>query len=140
MYTPTLDEVSAFKVDNNVYEHLLKHPSTLRKPCYILLKLGADSSSKDNNHWTPLMWASKLGREKACQELLNVHVSVDDVNMDGDTALHVACRQGHVGIVNLLLTNGASLNARNMQSLTCLETAAQAGNGDVALAMVKHPR
>ena len=86
------------------------------------------------------MWASKLGREKACQELLNAQASVDDVNLDGDTALHVACQQGHVDIVNLLLTNGASLNVRNMQGLTCLETAAQAGNGEVALAMVKHPR
>lgn len=86
------------------------------------------------------MWASKLGREKACRELLNVHASVDDVNMDGDTALHVACRQGHVGIVNLLLTNGASLDVRNTQSVTCLETAAQSGNDEVALAMVKHPR
>ena len=86
------------------------------------------------------MWASKLGREKACEELLKAQASVDDVNMNGDTALHVACRKGHVGIVNLLLTNGASLNVRNMQCLTCLETAAQAGNNKVALAMVKHTR
>ena len=86
------------------------------------------------------MWASKLGREKSCQELLDVQASVDDVNMDGDTALHIACRQGHVSIVNLLLENGASLNVCNFLSLTCLETAAQAGNSEVALTMVKHPR
>ena len=86
------------------------------------------------------MWASKLGREKACQELLNAQASVDDVNIEGDTAMHVACRQGHVDIVNLLLTNGASLNVLNMQGLTCLETAAQAGSSEVALTMVKHTR
>ena len=86
------------------------------------------------------MWASKLSRVKACQELLNVKVPVDDVNMDGDTALHIACRHDHVTIVNMLLTHGACLNACNRQSLTCLETAAQAGNSEVVLAMVTHPR
>lgn len=113
---------------------------TFRKTCSILLKLGADACSKDNDHWTPLMWTSKLSRVKACQELLNVKVPLDEVNMDGDTALHIACRQDHVTIVNMLLTHGASLNACNRQSLTCLETAAQAGNSEVVLAMVTHPR
>lgn len=69
-----------------------------------------------------------------------MQASPDDVNMDGDTALHIASMQGHVGIVNLLLENGASLNACNTQSLTCLEAAVRAGNSEVAMAMVKHPR
>lgn len=113
---------------------------TLRKVCYTLLKLGADASSKDNNSWTPLMWASKLGWAKSCQELLDMQASPDDVNMDGNTALHIACTQGHVSVVNLLLENGANLNVSNTQSLTCLEAAVRAGNSEVAMAMVKHPR
>lgn len=86
------------------------------------------------------MWASKLGWVKSCQELLEMQASPDDVNADGDTALHIACKQGHVSIVNLLLESGASVNACNTQSLTCLEAAVRAGNGEVAMAMVKHPR
>lgn len=86
------------------------------------------------------MWASKLGWVKSCQALLDMQASPDDVNMDGDTALHIACRQGHVSIVNLLLENGASLNVCNTQSLTCLEAAVRAGNSEVAMAMVKHQR
>lgn len=86
------------------------------------------------------MWASKLGWGKSCQALLDMQASPDDVNMDGDTALHIASVQGHVSIVNLLLENGASLNASNTQSLTCLEAAVRAGNSEVAMAMVKHPR
>ena len=86
------------------------------------------------------MWASKLGWEKSCQALLDMQASPDDANMDGDTALHIACRQGHVSVVNLLLENGASLNVCNTQSLTCLEAAVRAGNSEVAMAMVKHQR
>ena len=105
-----------------------------------MLKLGADAASTDNDRWTPLMWASKLGYAKSCQELLVKQTSLDDVNMDGDTALHIACKQGHVGIVNLLLDSGASLTICNTQSLTCLEATVRAGNRDVAMAMVKHSR
>lgn len=86
------------------------------------------------------MWASKLGWVKSCQALLDMQASPDDVNMDGDTALHIACRQGQVSIVNLLLENGASVNVCNTQSLTCLEAAVRAGNSEVAMAIVKNQR
>ena len=86
------------------------------------------------------MWASKLGWGKSCQKLLEKQVSMDDVNMEGDSALHIACRQGHVNIVNMLLDNGASLAICNTHSLTCLEVAVRAGNSKVALALVKHAR
>ena len=86
------------------------------------------------------MWASKLGYVKCCQELLAKQNSLNDVNIDGDTALYIACRQGHVNIVNLLLDNRASLTVSNIQGLTCLEVTVRAGNSDVAMAMVKHSR
>lgn len=86
------------------------------------------------------MWASKLGWAKSCQELLDKQAALDDVNTEGDTALHIACKQGHVNIVNLLLDSAASLNVCNTQSLTCLEAAVRAGNSDVAMAMIKHSR
>ena len=86
------------------------------------------------------MWASKLGFEKSCQELLVKASCLDSVNMEGDTALHIACRHGRVNIVRLLLDNGASLTLCNTQSLTCLECAVQVGNGDIAMTMVKHSR
>ena len=65
---------------------------------------------------------------------------MDDVNMEGDSALHIACSQGHVNIVNMLLDNGASLAICNTHGLTCLEVAVRTGNSEVAMALVKHPR
>ena len=69
-----------------------------------------------------------------------MQASPDDVNSEGDTALHIACKQGHIGIVNLLMENGASLTVCNTQGLTCLEVAVRTGNSDVAMAMVKNSR
>lgn len=86
------------------------------------------------------MWTAKLGWAKCCQELLEKQTSLDDVNMEGDSALHIACGQGHVNIVNLLLDSGASLTICNNHGLTCLEVAVRAGNGEVAMALVKHSR
>lgn len=86
------------------------------------------------------MWASSLGWAKSCQELLDMQASPDDVNSEGDTALHIACKQGHICIVNLLMENGASLTVCNTQGLTCLEVAVRTGNSDVAMAMVKNSR
>ena len=69
-----------------------------------------------------------------------MQASPDDVNSEGDTALHIACKQGHIGIVNLLMENRASLTVCNTQGLTCLEVAVRTGKSDVAMAMVKNSR
>ena len=124
----------------NIFDSLKLYLLPFRKVCYTLLKLGAEVACTDNNQWTPLMWASKLGYAKCCQELLSKEISLNNVNMEGDTALHIACRQGHVDIVNMLLGNGASLTVCNTQGVTCLECAVRAGNSDVATAMTKHSR
>ena len=86
------------------------------------------------------MYAAELGKVKSCQEILTAKASVDDINIDGDTALHIACRKGHVGVVNLLLDNGASLNVCNIEGATCLQAAAKTGKSEVVFAMIKHQR
>ena len=86
------------------------------------------------------MSASDLGKEQSCQDILTVNPETDDVNMDGETALHIACRRGHVSVVNLLMDHGASLNVCNKDGVTCFEAAANAERGKVVFAMIKHKR
>ena len=114
--------------------------STCRKVCHTLLQHGANSSFKNREHWTPLMSAADLGKEQSCQDILTVNPQTDDVNMDGETALHIACRRGHVGVVNLLMDYGASLNVCNKDGVTCFEAAAKAGKSKVVFVMIKHKR
>lgn len=66
-----------------------------------------------------------------------LNATVDERNIDGDTALYIECRRGHVGVINLLMAHGASLNVCNKDGVTCLQAAAEAGNSDVVFAMRK---
>ena len=90
--------------------------------------------------WSPLMLAAGLGCTKCCQELLDKQVSIDDVNSDGDTALHLASRHGHVPIVNLLMDHRADLAITNNVGATFLGGAVQVGMSDVAPTIASHRR
>ena len=108
--------------------------------CSTLLRLGADSNITDINMWSPLMLAARLGSVKCCQELLDKQASVDDINTDGDTALHLASRHGHVPVVNLLMDYNANLSTTNSSDTTFLGAAVKAGMSEVASAIVRHQR
>ena len=102
--------------------------------------MGAEVDSRDNNYRTPLMWAAKTNQLKCAEILLDFKASSDLQDVGGDSALNVACGQGHAPVVNLLLDHGTNLTLRNKQGLSCLEIAAKAGSSDVAMAIVKHKR
>ena len=86
------------------------------------------------------MLAARMGCEKCCQELLNKRASTDEVNADGDTALHLASRHGHVPVVNLLMDHHADLANTNNVGATFLGAAVKAGMSDVASAIASHKR
>lgn len=100
----------------------------------------ANPSGTKREHWTSLTCAADLGKEESCRDILNANAIVDDKNMDGDTALHIACRRGHVDVVTSLMDHGASLNVCNKVGVTCFQAAAKAGNSKVVSAMIKHQR
>ena len=86
------------------------------------------------------MWASKAGCSKTCEVLLDKQAATDHVNSDGDTALHIASRRGHVGVVEVLLGRGAQLTVLNKLNQTFLCVALKSGARDVALTAAKHRR
>ena len=50
--------------------------------------------------------------------LLQVHITVDEI-----TPLHIACFQGHLKIAELLIKNGAKLDAKDKEGDTPLANA-----------------
>lgn len=65
---------------------------------------------KDVNKNTPLMEAALKGNLECCQKLISKSPLIVDINVEnllGKTALHKAAYNGHDGIVELLLKNGA---------------------------------
>ena len=53
---------------------------------------------------------------------------------DGDTALMLAAQRGHIELVNLLLKNGADVDARNLNGETVMMRAAE--NDRVAMVKI----
>jgi ankyrin repeat protein len=62
--------------------------------------------------------------------LSNVGVAVKD--QEGDTALHAAASQGHVGVSSLLLGKGAGVDDTNYSLWTPLHCAASGGHVEVS--------
>jgi uncharacterized protein len=120
----------------------------------VLLDHGADPEMQQKNHVTALMLAAGLGRglgtfadeyasEKeqfeAVKVLLDRHVNVAAANDAGQTALHFAALSMD-SVVDLLIMNGANLEAKDRQGRTPLDMASgKGGPGRAGAAAVPRP-
>ncbi|CAL4100411.1 unnamed protein product, partial [Meganyctiphanes norvegica] len=99
----------------------------------LLLHAGADLNHCDNDDNTPLHLSSINGHENCVKALLfyaesmGTDIYMNAQNTSGDTPLHLACRWGYAGIVELILERlvllGLSLKVRNNRKLTPIECA-----------------
>ncbi|KAH6707885.1 ankyrin repeat protein, partial [Leptodontidium sp. MPI-SDFR-AT-0119] len=77
----------------------------------LLLKKGADIKIMDNRGATALYWASTIGNEKVVESLVEKSNVNSPEYIDLWSPLHRAAYRGHLGIVKLLLSNGAGFYA-----------------------------
>ena len=66
--------------------------------------------------------------------------AIDAGDQNGDTALHVAAKYGHVNVLELMLSRGADITARNKQMLTCLDVAISCSMENVAEVILGNPK
>src|SRR5215471_1964483 len=120
----------------------------------VLLQHGANPALAQKNHVTALMLAAGLGRGlgtfadefsteaqqlEAVKVLLNQHVDINGANDAGQTALHFAALSMD-SVVELLVMNGASLDARDKQNRTPLDMAlGKGGPGRAGAAAAPRP-
>ena len=73
---------------------------------------------------------------RICEVLLKKsdYKCLNDEDEDSNTALHMAARAGHLGVVELLIKSGADKEARNCDQQTPLDFAAENGYQEI----VKH--
>ena len=93
----------------------------------------------DNDHWSPLLWASKSGNVDTVQLLLEKGAASNTCDIQGNTALHVASFHGHVGVINLLLDYGVEILVNN-DGLNCLDYAIENELQLAVRALVQHER
>lgn len=88
-----------------------------------------------------LLTQAALGDKQACKDLLKRGANVNWVDGDLDTALHHACRHGHLSVVKTLLKKGAATEAQNLQGDTPAHLAARNSHLDVLAALLQsdHP-
>lgn len=103
----------------------------------IIKKLLFDTNQNDHQdvkHNTPLILAAQNGSRDAIKALLENKANISAINNDGDNALHVALREGHKEVIDLLLDAAVNnklsdfLNQRNKAGLSPLDLAVKSSN------------
>jgi hypothetical protein len=80
-----------------------------------------DPNSKDGSGYTPLICVALYGEMSSLRFLLDRGARVDCRVNEGQTALMLAARRGHLGVTKLLVTRGhADANARDNAGRTAL--------------------
>lgn len=104
--------------------------------------MGANPIIRDSNRWTVLHHCAAGGCVRTMEALLGHHSTrfMEAADQEGNTALHVAAKYGHVAVIELILSRGADITVRNMKKLTCLDVAIECGKERVAEALIKNDK
>uniref|UniRef100_A0A3Q0QSM7 Transient receptor potential cation channel, subfamily A, member 1b n=1 Tax=Amphilophus citrinellus TaxID=61819 RepID=A0A3Q0QSM7_AMPCI len=109
------------------------------KVVQLLLRKGALFHS-DYKGWTCLHHAASEGYTQTMDILLSANLKLlDKTDEDGNTALHIASRGGHMAAVRLLLARGAEM-VLNKNHTSFLHEALQNGKKDVVNAIIDSDR
>eukprot|EP00919_Chromeraceae_sp_WS-2016_P076936 GHVR01182052.1.p1 GENE.GHVR01182052.1~~GHVR01182052.1.p1 ORF type:complete len:116 (+),score=15.91 GHVR01182052.1:30-377(+) len=76
----------------------------------LLIDKGADVNSRENDGYTPLIWASNRGHTDIARLLIDKGADVNSKDKDGTTPLISASEFGHTEIVRFLIEKGADVN------------------------------
>jgi len=111
-----------------------------------LVKSGkADFNYKTRSQKTPLMKAARKKRKKVVHYFLTLQdkktkkrlVDFNAIDNNGETALHKACKRGHLYIVKMLLLVGAKTDVQNKDGCTPLYLAAKEGYFKIVKDLIK---
>eukprot|EP01032_Pedospumella_encystans_P012397 gene12397-14347_t len=128
----------------------MNHQIACIKP---LMEHGANPNLYSKNGWTALYIAANRGFTSIVKELVSaygvrqnadgttpVHRLGIDMNIQntvGGNVLMVACMQGHLEIVKVLIACGADVNAKNNNNWTALMKAADKGHTQVVAHLIQ---
>ena len=77
-----------------------------------LIAIGADVNAKDDNEWTPLMYACRERRLNTAQVLIEANADVNAADRAGETPLMLAAERGLAEAADWLIKAGADVNAK----------------------------
>ena len=104
-----------------------------------LIGLGADVDKKNHNGDTPMLVAAKENHDDVLLALISEFgCDIDTNDQHGNTLLHLACRNGELGIIRKLIGFGAwaALENKNHNGNTPMLVAALNNHFDVVVALI----
>lgn len=104
----------------------------------VLVKAGSDIKALSNDGSMPMHTAAMSGRFSVVEKFLGygVDINVRAVSV-GFTALHFACRYGHVKLAELLLKNGSDLDVGDSDKWVALHCAVFGGHRELLELLVR---
>lgn len=126
--------VSACGLRGSLDQRLLKEATTgSRRGILELVAKGAHVDAKDDDGWTPLLWAAAHGNEETVGALIEAGADKNAVTVrERQNALTLAAKWNRVEVVAELMRRGVSLRARDGIGWTALMWASLKGRADVA--------
>lgn len=107
--------IRALQADHHeMIDYLLSMHAELKKPALL--------------HRSPLFFAKS---EQAATSMVRAGAVVNYHDDSNQTPLHVASKNGMLGVATVLIANGAELNAQDVNKQTPLHLAAEAGNAEI---------
>jgi len=88
---------------------------------------------------TPLWYAVSGQHKPGAKCLLDHNADVNAINIDNETALHVACENEDSKMVSLLMAYGADLSIRNCRDMSAAMIADEVGCAAVCAALIDPP-
>jgi ankyrin repeat protein len=100
---------------------------------YVVMVEGVDRTG------TPLTEAADMGHADAVRVLISRNADVNKPEpFDGCTALHKSAQEGHVPVMQLLISKGARTDVREKLGKTPLHQAAFYGQQEAAICLLDH--
>ncbi|KAF7378010.1 HET-domain-containing protein [Mycena sanguinolenta] len=121
--------------------HLLQNESRQYKVVYQLHPSNSffGTLQWDKPRLSALSMCSKIGYTRGvCFLLSNSDIFVDEVNGNGETALHIACEKGHFGIAELLIKYDASVDLCANNGKTALHLALEDNHLNIVQLLLHH--
>ena len=127
----------------------------------------ADWNTSDQQGWNVLHWACYFGNQAAVKILVeNTRINLNARNSSGNTALHIAAKNGHLNIVKYLVEEANNIRfgiqkqlnlldqsvilnednymidvlAKGLDDVTAMEAAALVGQDEIANYLAKHQK